>query len=287
VGSSLFARSIAVEPVGGGQYRGELSETWNCPIVPQGGIVSALAARAMTDELAHPEQTLRSISVVFAGPVAAGPCVADVTVLRRGRSMSQLMARVHNPDAEAGLTAIAVFGADREGFEFTDNVPPPGILPPMECPSFRDIPPEEGFEDRVPFNFWENVEGKPVIGHAPWEDYDPVTSLVAKWSRFDDPPRADDGTWDPLAVVALSDTMPSAAFERIGPDARDRPVFPPSADFTVHLFGDARCEWLLHVNRARRAWDGYASVDMETWDMEGPEPHLVAYATQVMFFSFQ
>ena len=139
----------------------------------------------------------------------------------------------------------------------------------------------------MPFNFWTNVEGKPVIGHPPWEDYDPVTSLTAKWSRFVDAPRADDGTWDPLAVVALSDTMPSAAFERIGSDANDRPVFPPSADFTVHLFGDARCEWLLQVNRARRAWDGYASVDMETWDMDGEQPHLVAYATQVMFFAFQ
>src|SRR3546814_7187549 len=50
--------------------------------------------------------------------------VIDVTVLRRGRTMSQLTATVRNPDAEAGLTAIAAFGATRRGFEFTELVMP-------------------------------------------------------------------------------------------------------------------------------------------------------------------
>jgi len=36
-------------------------------------------------------------------------------------------------------------------------------------------------------------------------------------------------------------------------------------------------------NRARHAGDGYASVEMELWD---PAHGLVAYATQMMFFSF-
>ena len=67
---------------------------------------------------------------------------------------------------------------------------------------------------------------------------------------------------------------------------RDRTVLPPSADLTVHMMGEMRGEWVLSVNRARRAYAGYASVDQEMWDMDGTEPHLVAYATQVMFFSF-
>jgi len=80
--------------------------------------------------------------------------------------------------------------------------------------------------------------------------------------------------------------MPGSAFEKIGPSSRATRVLPPSADLTVHVFGTARCDWLLAVNRARRATSGYASVDMEMWDMDGPEPHLVAYTTQLMFFSF-
>ena len=87
-----------------------------------------------------------------------------------------------------------------------------------------------------------------------------------------------------LAIVTLCDTMPGAVGERLGP--QPEAWLPPSADFTVHVLDDARAEWILGVNRARHAGDGYASVDMELWDMEAAEPKLVAYGTQMMFFSF-
>jgi len=51
----------------------------------------------------------------------------------------------------------------------------------------------------------------------------------------------------------------------------------------VHILGPASSPWLLASNRARYAGDGYASVEMELWD---PGRGLVAYATQMMFFSF-
>jgi hypothetical protein len=44
-------------------------------------------------------------------------------------------------------------------------------------------------------------------------------------------------------------------------------------------------DWALAVNRAHHAGDGYASVSMEMWDMHVAQPTLVAYATQVMFFT--
>ena len=91
----------------------------------------------------------------------------------------------------------------------------------------------------------------------------------------------DGGRLDPLALVTLCDTMPGAIGERMGPGA---PFWlPPSADLTVHLFGDAGPGWLLAHNRAHTAGDGYASVEMSLWDVERG---LVAYATQMMFFSF-
>ncbi len=160
------------------------------------------------------------------------------------------------------------------------------MKPPLECPSFRDPVPEDFEANEIPFNFWEHVEGRPTLGHAPWDDYEPESSLRGSWYRFDDPPRADDGTWDPLALVALCDTMPGAVGERIGPEDRRRQWLPPSADLTVHVLGEARSDWVLAVNRARHAGDGYASADMELWDVEGSAPRIVAYATQTMLFSF-
>jgi acyl-CoA thioesterase len=281
---SPFAKQVtlAADRSTPGRYTLDVDSRWNCPVVPQGGMMAAIAARAMADELADPSQTLRSLTTVFAAQVPAGPVTVDVSVLRRGRSMSQALATVRAAGAaDAGHTTVAVFGQPRPGFEFTD-VSKPDVPPPLECPSFRDPLPEEAgeFEPRV-FPFWENVEGRAALGHAPWEDYAPTSSDWVHWYRFDEPPMLPDGTLDPLAVVALCDLMPSSVGERMGPGT---PMwYPPSADLTVHLFGKARSEWVLAHLRSRRATDGYASVECALWDEPG---QLVAHAAQVVFMSF-
>jgi acyl-CoA thioesterase len=276
---------VVADPSRPGRYEGNIAERWNLAVVPQGGIVAVLAARAMAEELGHEEQMLRTFTAVFAGQVALGPVEIDVTALRRGRTMSQLSATARNPGAKAGLTAIAVFGAERTGFEFTD-LEMPDVPGHEEVPSFRDGPPAGVPEEfrRDPLPFWQHaVEGKPAIGHPPWEDYDPVTSERATWQRLDDPPLLPDGRLDPIAYLVLADMMPGAVAEKLGP-VPDRAWFGPSADLTVHLFKPAAPGWLLCHNKARWAGDGYASVEMALWDPT--DRSLVAYATQMMFFTF-
>jgi len=277
---SAFQAQLAVEADAGhpGRYRADIAEAWNCPLVPHGGLVTAVAASAMRAELDAAPQALRSITVVFAGQVQPGPVEIDVTVLRRGRTMSQVAATLRSTGAAAGHTSVAVFGVERHGFEFTD-LAPPAAPDPDTCPSFRDRP--KGMIEELHFNFWDLVEGRAVDGHAPWEDYVPTTSEHVSWYRFDEPPYTPAGTLDPLALVTLCDTMPGAVSERMG---RGLPRWlPPSADLTVHVLGDARSEWILARNRARHAGDGYASVEIELWD---PPARLVAYGTQTMFFTF-
>ena len=261
------------------RYRVDVDEAWNCPIVPHGGIVTAIAARAMATELDVPEQRLRSITAIFAGQVKPGPATIDVDVLRRGRSISQLSATVRNEGEDAGLTAVAVYGADKVGFEFTDLVPPTHVPPPEACDSWQDHP--NPTRDTFTFNFWEHAESRVAEGHFPDEQWEPTTSERIYWYRFNEPPVDHEGTWDPLAVLTLCDTMPGSVGERMGPDSGL--WLPPSCDLTVHMFGDTKAEWILGRNRARFAGDGYASVDLELWD---PDGRLLAYATQVMFFAF-
>jgi hypothetical protein len=104
---------VVADPARPGRYTTTVSEHWQLVVVPQGGIVAAIAARAMAAELGDRSQTLRTLTAVFAAQVAGGPVEVDVQVLRRGRSMSQLTATVRNPGAAAGLTAVAAFGAPR------------------------------------------------------------------------------------------------------------------------------------------------------------------------------
>lgn len=270
-----------------GRYTADVHEDWNLRPMPQGGIVTALAVRAMAQELGDPDQQLRTLHTTFAAQVPHGPVEVDAELLRRGRSMSHLRAEVRSPGRDRGHLTTGVFGAPRPGFSFTDLVPPEVIPHPDECPSFRD-PLPDGVEARPPMPFWDRlVEGRNVAGHPPWEDYEPDRAERAMWYRFDHPPFRDDGTLDPLGLVVLADTMPGAVGEKIGP--HERMWFAPSVDLTVHLLDDCRSPWVLAHNRARWAGDGYASADMALWDL-GPDgtddPRLVAYATQLFLFTF-
>ncbi len=266
------------------RFTATIDDRWMLMVVPQGGVVAVLAARAMAASLGDETQLLRSLSVVFAGQVGCGPVEIDVQTLRQGRSMSQLTATVRNPGQSAGLTAVAVFGTARRGFEFTDVRPPP-VDGPEGLRSYRDPLPEGiDFEfDRPPMPFWEEIiECRPAIGRPPWEPFVDGPAEAAYWYRLDDPPLLDDGTLDPMAAVVLCDTMPGAVGQKLGPASGN--WFGPSADFTIHLLGSAQPGWLLAHNRARHAGDGYASVEMTLWDPSSDS--LVAYATQMMFFSF-
>jgi acyl-CoA thioesterase len=256
--------------------------------LPQGGVVTAAAVRAMGAELSDCGQSLRSLHTTFVAPVSHGAVDINVEVLRKGRSMSQLRAEVRNPAAARGHLTTAVFGSPRRGFEFTDLAPPAGFVPLDQARSFRD-PPPPGIEPFIPVPFWQQrLEGRGALGHAPWEDYEPGRAEHGTWYRMDEPPMLADGTLDPLALIVMADTMPGAVAEKLGPQ-HHHSWFGPSADLTFHLLGPCRSEWVFAHNLARHAGEGYASVDMSLWDF-GPDGHdegrLVAYATQVCFFTF-
>ncbi len=280
--TSPFADQMRVvaDPDRTGRWLADVDPRWNCPMVPQGGTMTALAASAMTEAIGEPAQRLRTLTTVFAAMVPSGRVELDVTVLRRGRTMSQALVTAHAPGEAAGHTTVAVFGRERPGYEFTDVVRP-DVPDPLYCPSFRDPPPPDFPERENPVPFWDNVEGRAAIGHPPWEPYVPETSHCAFWYRFDEPPMRPDGTLDPLAALALSDLMPSSVNERMGPDQPD--WWGPSTDLTVHMFDEPRSEWLLASLRARRATSGYASVESALWDQHGV---LVAHASQVMYMQF-
>jgi acyl-CoA thioesterase len=286
VGNAFF-EATTVEAAGGRRYTAELDERWSLRPLPQGGIITAVALRAMERELARDEQTPRTLHTTYAAQVAHGALEIDVEVLRVGRSMSQVRAEVRNPGTERGHLTTCVFGARRRGFDFTDLRPPDPLPDPLTCRSYRD-PPPAGATAFAPMPFWDQlVEGRSVIGHAPWDDHVPERAEHAMWYRFDESPLLADGRLDPLALIVLADTMPGAVGEKVG--RSDRSWFAPSVDLTVHLLDDCRSSWVLAHNRARFAGDGYASADMALWDCGdggGDAPRLVAYATQMFLFTF-
>src|SRR5580700_9588448 len=96
---NAFSAAASARSVGPGRYLAFLDERWNLRPLPQGGIITAVAVRAMEVELAHDEQTPRTLHTTFAAQVSHGRLDIDVEVLRAGRSMSQVRAEVRNAGA--------------------------------------------------------------------------------------------------------------------------------------------------------------------------------------------
>ncbi len=275
-----FSDDVVVHRTGEGRYAATVDHSWDVATLPQGGVIAGFGLRAAAAEAQQPATSLKTCTTVFAGPVEAGALEIDVTVLRRGRSAAQVVSTVHNACVESGATTVSVFGSARRGPSFVD-VAPPDVPSPSECRSYRDpLPP--GVEPMEPRPIWLRMDGRPALGHAPWEEYEATSSDVATWIKFDEPPRMDDGSLDPLAIPTLLDRMPGAVAEREGWPRRQQ-WFAPSVDLTVHLFRPATTEWVLAHDRARWADDGWASAESTLWDEQG---QLVAYATQLMVFAY-
>ena len=95
--------------------------------------------------------------------------------------------------------------------------------PPEECGSFRDPPPpESGLPSEPLFEFWrEVIEGRPALGHAPWDTSERDAAEVATWIKFEHLPADENGQFDQPALLVAADMMPAAVFEKVEPIERE------------------------------------------------------------------
>ena len=114
--ADLLARRERVDAAGRQAVRFHVSPDWQQGRTTFGGVLSALALQAMRDVCGQ-EWPLRALQTNFVGPVASGSFDVEVHLLRQGKNIRQVQARVLQTD-EAGTEQIGgvllgVFGAAR------------------------------------------------------------------------------------------------------------------------------------------------------------------------------
>lgn len=261
------------------RYQADVGNEWNAPTFPCGGVVTAIALRAMEAALDDPTQRLRSFATMFVSTVEPGTISVDVERLRIGKRMSQLRADARTPGrADPGHVTTAAFGESRPGFDFTYRTPPE-VGPPDEYPGLATPPPGVAAWRS---SFFENLDVRRVRSFASFETgWEGGRAEVIRWFRYKVPPRLPDGRIDPLSLVAIADTMPPAIAQHHGPGF---PMFSaPSVDLTLRLLADTEDEWVLSHVVGHWAGDGYASADVALWDRAG---RLLASGAQMMLFRF-
>lgn len=94
-----------------------VSEDWQQGRTTFGGALSVLAVQAMRD-VCGDNWPLRALQTNFVGPVGVGECHIEVTLLRQGKNIRQVQARVTQTDAQGtehiGGVLLGVFGTGRE-----------------------------------------------------------------------------------------------------------------------------------------------------------------------------
>ncbi|MDX6345754.1 MAG: hypothetical protein QOF84_544 [Streptomyces sp.] len=265
-----FDRDTAVtpRPDAPGLHDAELYESWRIGMGINGGLLLALAGRALAAELGggkdgHSDPF--SISAYYLSTSRPGPVTVRTETLRRGRTVSTGTASVVQ-DGEERLRAIATYG-DLDGHAGGDvrtSATPPDMPPPESCVGTELAPPE--FLKDAPM--LDSIELRLDPGTVGWAVGAPTgRGRIQGWLRFPDGREP-----DPLMLLLAVDTLPPVTFD-LGING-----WAPTLELTAHVRAKPAPGWLRISHATRNFADGYMEEDAEVWDSTG---RLVAQSRQL------
>jgi hypothetical protein len=269
---ATFDQATAVHG-GNGAYTVELDPLWTVSDKPHGGYLLAALARAAlaedrTDDqdAAHPHPL--SASAVYLAAPRVGPAAITVEVLRRGRSASQVRARLIQQD-RPHVEALFTLGRLEPTDEGWTAAGPVEVAPLSQCPRSPVRPPGAGVSvnmlelvdqrlDVTSFGDRERSEAEPLRGGS---------GEIRGWLSF-----ADGRPFDPVSLLYAADGFPPATFTlgSVG--------WVPTMELTVYVRGIPAPGPLRVRQRARVLQGSLVDQVCEIWDTED---RVVVQATQL------
>jgi acyl-CoA thioesterase len=237
-----------------------ISEDWLQGRSAFGGLQAALAVQVMR-ELVPADVPLRSLQVTFIAPIPASTVRMEAKILRQGKSVTQVEARLMDGDATACLV-IGVFGASRESSLHV--LPPRPAIEAMATPHvLRYVP------GLLP-QFTQHFEASWLQGDIPFTGSNKTAQVVEVALK-------DEGVADEAQVIAFADFIPPVALSML-----HQPAPGSSLTWMLELFADSRglplSGWRIDA-QLQAAQDGYTSQQVMLW---GPNGAPVALSRQSM-----
>jgi acyl-CoA thioesterase len=253
-----FEADTALRAGDDGAFEGDVAQGWWTPRGPLGGYVMAIVLRGLTLAVEDEARAVRSLTVYFLRPPAAGPVTVKPRVERAGRSLTTASARLEQ-DGKLLALALAAFSTPWES-PLIDDAPMPDVQPPDE--------------------------GRPVVPAGSGPEF---TQRLTMQGRFGDPPlsgsdRSEVGGWlglaeerelDALSVALLADAWWPAPWPRLK-ELRPAPTIELTVLFRAPL---PRADSLLLARfTTKLVRDGFFEEDGELW---APDGTLVAQSRQL------
>ncbi len=244
----------------GDTWVASISEDWLQGRSTFGGLQAALALRAMR-ALVPAEVPLRSLQVAFLAPVPDGPVRIRANVLRQGKSVTQVEARLIEGDTTVCLV-VGIFGVAR-----TSTL---HVLPSQPTVQAMDKPHVLRYVPGLLPQFTQHFEARWLQGDIPFSGSTKTQQIVEVSLK-------DDGVADEAHVVAFADFIPPVALSMLA-----QPAPGSSLTWMLELFADSRglplSGWRIDA-QLQAAQDGYTSQQVMLW---GPNGQPVALSRQSM-----
>ena len=266
---SHFDDATAVRPRGDGRtFDVDIDDAWTIgPGKPNGGYLLAITGRAAVEAVAAAGGTqpfVVAANVTYVSSPAVAAAVAEVEVLRVGRSASQARARLLQDGAVVVDAMFTLGRLDAGSTPWWGHVAPVELAPEDDAPH-RTVPPGMGSDgptirDRVTIRFDPSstafTTGTPS-----------GRGELKGWLRV-----ADDRDHDPLSLLFAVDAFPPATFDLV------MTGWVPTLNLTAYIRAIPAPGALRMHFRAGVVQDGFADEVMEIWDSAG---RLVAQSTQL------
>jgi len=252
----LYSQVLAGLRSHDGGWTAEVPASWAQGRTIFGGLQAALAVRAMRD-LVPQAVPLRVLQASFIAPIAPGPVRIEANVLRRGKSVTQIEARV----LDQGQTACLLFGVFGEArASALDIKPPRPVLPPAEAAK-----PFTYVEGIAPA-FTQHVATRWLGGVSIFQgSEEPRTGIYV---GFRDEPYAGPGALGEAQIIGYADIVPTPGLSML-----KQPTMASSLTWTLELlsddFGPAREGLWLMDTEVTAGSHGYLNQSATLWSPEG------------------
>jgi hypothetical protein len=257
-----FEKVTAVSGGDGGIYTAEIDPLWTIAGRPNGGYLMAIMARAAIasdagDDAAHPHPL--SASALFVSSPESGPAQIALETLRRGRTASQLRARL-SQDGRVRVETLITLGRLGDEPESFNSTTVPDVAPLDQCRLGLAEAGRSGVRMEILSQVEEHLDRRSL--------HDPAfAGDVRGWLAL-----LDDEPFDPVSLLYAVDALPPATIQ-LGSTA-----WVPTLELTAYLRAVPAPGRLRIRQRAGMLAGGIVDQVCEVWDSRG---RLVAQATQI------
>ncbi|CAA0119356.1 acyl-CoA thioesterase [Zhongshania aliphaticivorans] len=243
------------------EYSVHIDASWLQGRTAFGGLSAALIVKAMLQKIPA-DRHLRSVAVMFVGPVPAGDHRITLRELRVGGSVTHIQGEILC-NGEVAATVSAAFGKDRQSAASLAGPAMPDVVAPE---SVQALPFIEGLTP----TFTQHFDMRICSGSLPFSQSE--SADFSLWLRFKEA-----GAADLAALIAIADVPPMPGLNMI-----KAPGIGSSLswylEFPETLSNADMSDWWFCDYQSQAAGNGYFHNHATIW---GPDGKAVMFSRQV------